>query len=320
MLGLLALLCLAAGAAGTPAPTPAPTPELVTVSFRYGVNGYTGTIDTGGTVANLTFNPTNPLVRIWRINTATPYVGLFYFDLSSIPSNVVCASTRFTAWFNATSNNNILNHLYLFRAPNPWNESTTAYSIQTTADYTTATYYTNAYNVVTTTGTNITVDASVTSCCWVDRTCTNNGFVIGTNATTSGNVHVYQAEADPSMRPIFEVTYYIPPPSPDPTPAPTATPTTAPTADPTAAPTPAPTALPTTTPTPAPTGTPAPTTAPTALPTATPTLAPTPAPTPLVSRVGVNGAVPHDCEQCAHCCGWPRSRACVHRKTMIYFS
>jgi hypothetical protein len=186
-------------------------------------------------------------------------VALFYFNLSSIPSNAVCASTRFTTFWNATSNNAILNHLYLFRAPNPWNESTTSYSIQFTADYTTATQFTGMFGVVTTTGTNITIDSSLTSCCWVDRTCTNNGFVVGTNATNTGNVHVYQAEADPSMRPIFEVTYYIPPPSPNPTPAPTAVPTAAPT------------------------GTLAPTAEPTALPTATPTLAPTPAPTPLVS-------------------------------------
>lgn len=279
----LLALCLLAGAAGTPAPTPAPTPVMTTVQFQYGFNGYTGTIDTGGTVAVLAFNPTNPIVRVWRINTATPYVALFYFDLSSIPSNAVCASTRFTSFWNATSNNAILNNLYLFRAPTPWNESTTSYSIQTTANYTTATLFTGMFGVVTTTGTNITIDSSVTSCCWVDRTCTNNGFVVGTNATNSGNVMVYQAEADPSMRPIFEVTYYIPPPSPDPTPAPTALPTAAPTALPTATPT----AEPTVAPTAAPTGTPAPTTAPTALPTATPTLAPTPAPTPLVRRVWV---------------------------------
>lgn len=255
----LLALCLLAGAAGTPAPTPAPTPELFTVQFQYGLNGYTGTIDTGGTVAVLAFNPTNPIVRVWRINTATPYVALFYFDLSSIPSNAACASTRFTSFWNSSSTNAILNNLYLFRAPTPWNESTTSYSIQTTANYTTATQFTGMFGVVTTTGTNITIDSSVTSCCWVDRTCTNNGFVVGTNATNTGNVMVYQAEADPSMRPIFEVTYYIPPPSPDPTPAPSPDPTPAPTA--------------------------VPTIAPTADPTVVPTPAPTPAPTPLVRRV-----------------------------------
>lgn len=251
------LLIWVAHAIATPAPTPAPP---TTVQFQYGLNGYTGTYDTGCTATVTTYVSTNPAMRVWHSPTTVNYAALIYFDLSSIPTGSVCQSMYLTTWWNTTSAVvAYIDGFAAYRALVQWNESNTNYpmSIGNIAQFDNATgsfYGTMLRNLGAGVLGNLTIETSVTGACWVSRTCNNYGFMLfNVMPSGSGNQYVMSAEAAQQYRPMLTVTYTEGAPTVDPTPAPTVLPTASPTAIPTVVPTAAPSAPPTAQPTPAPT-------------------------------------------------------------------
>ena len=299
-------------------PTPTPGGPVQTATFRYGANGYTGSVDTymdqwqpGGNFAGLTH---------FSVRTYDVMAGLLWFDVSSIPAGANVISASLTLYATYQSNGNMFDGL-VHRVLRPWVATQATWQQPragerweadgcngTTYDRTATgmTFHMNAANGA------VTVDVSDWVRYWVAHPGENFGLVVK-GAAMGGSVEYRFASAeypDVSKRPLLQVAYSVvsatatPAPTDTPTPVPTATPTDTPTPVPTATPTDTPTPVPTATPTdtPAPTDTPTPAPTPTATPTATPTPVPTatptdtpaptdtptPAPTPTATAPGVS--------------------------------
>ncbi|GAB4406595.1 MAG: hypothetical protein Kow00123_19270 [Anaerolineales bacterium] len=297
-------------------PTPTPGGPVQTATFRYGANGYAGSVDTYMDQWQVTSNFAG--LTHFSVRTYDVMAGLVRFDVSSIPAGANVISASLTLYATYQSNGNMFDGL-VYRVLRPWvvTEATwqqpragerweadgcngTTYDRTATAY---ATFHMNAANSA------IEVDVTDLVRHWVAYPAENFGMVVR-GASTGGSVEYRFASAeypDVSKRPLLTVAYSVASatatptrtpsptltptatwtPSPSPTNTPTHTPTVAPTSTPTATPTVAPSMTPTDTPTatwtpsPSPTNTPThtPTVAPTSTPTATPTVAPSMTPT-----------------------------------------
>jgi hypothetical protein len=287
-----------------------------TATFRVGVNGYTGSVDTYMDQ----WQPTSNFAGLTSVSVRTYDVmaGLLRFDLSAIPAGANVVSASLTLYATYQSNGNMFDGS-VHRVLRPWTATQATWQQPrtgerwevdgcngTTYDRTAtayATFHLNAANSA------VTMDVADLVRYWVAHPDENFGMVLK-GASAGGSVEYRFASAeypDVSRRPLLEVAYSVASATATPTntptrtatntPAPTSTPTRTATATPTpsATPTntPAPTATATPTPsatatfTPAPTATATPTPsatatftpAPTATATHTPTETPTPAPT-----------------------------------------
>lgn len=208
------LLLLLAAAAATPAPTPAPA--FTTVVLQQGYNGYTGAVDVGA-LSVTPMDSVSPMVRIGRNPSVTTTTALLYWDLSSIPAGAACSSMSLTTTWNISSTTTpFANFVVIYRAIVPWNASTTTYamSISDPAQIDNATSTPIGTLMQTATPlvpSNLTLDISITGCCWLSGTCPNYGvFPAIFQSAGGGNFYVYEAEAPQAYRPILSVTYYIP--------------------------------------------------------------------------------------------------------------
>ncbi|MBC7257980.1 MAG: DNRLRE domain-containing protein [Chloroflexi bacterium] len=282
-------------ATATPVPpTPTPGGPVQTATFRVGVNGYTGSVDTHMDQ----WQPTSNFAGLthFSVRTYDVMAGLVRFDVSSIPAGANVISASLTLYATYQSNGNMFDGL-VYRVLRPWTATQATWQQPrtgerwevdgcngTTYDRTAtayATFHMNAANSA------VTMDVADLVRYWVAHPDENFGMVVK-GASAGGSVEYRFASAeypDVYRRPLLEVAYSVASATATPTNTPTRTPTNtpAPTATPTATPTPTPapsaTHTATETPTPAPTDTPTPTPTPTATPTATHTATETPAPT-----------------------------------------
>jgi hypothetical protein len=227
-----------------PPPTASPTPGPggpFTATLRQGSHGYTGTLDTYLSQSNPTRRYCDE-TRI-RVGDSQQLAGLIRFDLSIIPStaDVFSASLRLYG-LDWAQGRDISIGLYAISrtvdvCETTWNESRAGeqWAVAGCKDMH-ADRRPNPEVTFTTSGLRQWYNLDVTEAVrgWADESLPNNGLLLlGLPADSEIHAFASAGHAEPALRPMLVVTYFMPP---APTSTPTSTPTETATPTPTASP------------------------------------------------------------------------------------
>jgi len=201
-------------------------PVPITVTFQYGLNGYTGVHDAtisnyGDSGVNYGIDP-GLWLRWQRSSLTSVRSALLRFDVSSIPSQATVLQARLYLYATVNTNPAELDAL-IFRVLRPWQEMETTW-LQAQAGTPWAAPGANGAGAdravqptdritLTTRFTWVSADVTSLTQYWVSNPGQNYGLLLQPTGTgDSANVQYTIASSqypDPTLRPILEVTYIV---------------------------------------------------------------------------------------------------------------